>query len=38
MIILNFANGDMVEHTGNYNAAIEAVEVLDKCISKIMIL
>lgn len=36
MIILNFANGDMVGHTGNYNAAIEAVEVLDKCINKII--
>ena len=36
MIILNFANGDMVGHTGNYNAAIEAVETLDKCISKII--
>lgn len=36
MIILNFANGDMVGHTGNYDAAIRAVETLDKCIHKII--
>lgn len=26
LIILNFANGDMVGHTGDYEAAIKAVE------------
>ena len=36
MIILNFANGDMVGHTGNYEAAILAVETLDNCLSKII--
>ncbi|MCI6265925.1 MAG: 2,3-bisphosphoglycerate-independent phosphoglycerate mutase [Erysipelotrichaceae bacterium] len=36
MIILNFANGDMVGHTGNYEAAICAVETLDKCLKKIV--
>lgn len=36
MIILNFANGDMVGHTGNYEAAIIAVETLDKCLEKII--
>ena len=36
MIILNFANGDMVGHTGNYDAAIKAVETLDKCLDKII--
>ena len=36
MIILNFANGDMVGHTGNYDAAIKAVETLDKCLNKII--
>lgn len=35
LIILNFANGDMVGHTGNYEAAITAVETLDKCLTKI---
>jgi len=36
MIILNFANGDMVGHTGNYNAAIIAMETIDKCLTKII--
>lgn len=34
-IVLNFANGDMVGHTGNYDAAKIAVEFLDKCIGRI---
>ena len=34
-IICNFANGDMVGHTGNLNAAIQAVEVLDECLGMI---
>ena len=33
--IMNLANGDMVGHTGNYDAAVEAVEDMDKCIEKI---
>ncbi|AXX93269.1 phosphoglycerate mutase (2,3-diphosphoglycerate-independent) [Malaciobacter molluscorum LMG 25693] len=28
-IVVNFANGDMVGHTGNYDAAIKAVEAVD---------
>lgn len=36
LIILNFANGDMVGHTGNYEAAIKAVEAVDNCIEKII--
>jgi 2,3-bisphosphoglycerate-independent phosphoglycerate mutase len=35
LIICNFANGDMVGHTGDLNAAIKAVEALDQCIGKI---
>ena len=35
-IILNFANGDMVGHTGNYEKAIEAVEHVDICLDKII--
>ncbi len=35
VIILNFANGDMVGHTGNLDAAIKAVETLDECVYKI---
>ena len=36
VIILNFANGDMVGHTGNLEAAIKAVEVVDECLGKII--
>jgi 2,3-bisphosphoglycerate-independent phosphoglycerate mutase len=32
IIILNFANPDMVGHTGVFNAAVRAVEAIDKCI------
>lgn len=35
LIICNYANGDMVGHTGNINAAIKAIETLDICIFKI---
>ena len=35
LVILNFANGDMVGHTGVLNAAIKAVETLDDCLEKI---
>lgn len=35
VIIANFANADMVGHTGNMSAAIEAIEHLDKCLGKI---
>lgn len=33
--IMNLANGDMVGHTGNYEAAVKAVETLDNCLGKI---
>ncbi len=35
-IILNFANPDMVGHTGNLEAAIKAVEAIDECVGKIV--
>lgn len=35
LVILNFANGDMVGHTGSLKAAIEAVEVMDYNLGKI---
>lgn len=35
LIVLNFANSDMVGHTGVENAAIEAVEVIDRCLKKV---
>jgi len=34
-ILINFANADMVGHTGNLQAAIKAVEVVDSCLGKI---
>ena len=34
-IICNFANGDMVGHTGNYDAAVKAIEVLDECLGRV---
>lgn len=35
VIIVNYANGDMVGHTGDFNAAVKAVECLDTCINRI---
>lgn len=35
-IICNYANGDMVGHTGNLNAAIKAVETLDTCVARVI--
>lgn len=35
-ICLNFANADMVGHTGNMNATIKACEVVDKCVGQIV--
>jgi 2,3-bisphosphoglycerate-independent phosphoglycerate mutase len=35
MIICNFANADMVGHSGNYDAAVEAIEALDGCLGKV---
>lgn len=35
-IISNFANADMVGHTGNYAAAVKAIETLDQCLRKII--
>ena len=34
-IVVNFANGDMVGHTGQFDAAVAAVETLDECLSRI---
>lgn len=34
-VICNYANGDMVGHTGNYSAAVQAIEVLDTCIGRV---
>ena len=34
--VLNFANGDMVGHTGNLPAAITAVETVDRCVGRVL--
>ena len=34
MIIINFANPDMVGHTGVESAAIKAIEVVDECVGR----
>ena len=36
VIIMNYANGDMVGHTGIIEKAIEAVEALDTCVGKVI--
>ena len=35
-IILNYANPDMVGHTGNLEAAIKALETIDECVGKVV--
>ncbi|MEA3398265.1 MAG: alkaline phosphatase family protein, partial [Patescibacteria group bacterium] len=34
-ILINFANPDMVGHTGNLSAAIKAIEFIDKCVARL---
>jgi len=36
LIVVNFANCDMVGHTGKLDAAIKAVETVDKCVGKVV--
>ena len=36
VIILNYANPDMVGHTGSLPAAIKAVETIDECVGKVV--
>ncbi|MGE5090412.1 MAG: 2,3-bisphosphoglycerate-independent phosphoglycerate mutase [Candidatus Levyibacteriota bacterium] len=35
-IVCNYANGDMVGHTGNFEAARRAIETLDACIGRVV--
>ena len=35
LVIVNYANGDMVGHTGDLNAAIAAVEAVDTCLGRL---
>ncbi len=36
LYIVNFANADMIGHTGNFDAALRSVEVLDECLGRLM--
>ena len=36
LIVCNYANGDMVGHTGSFDAAVKAVEVLDDCLRRVV--
>lgn len=35
VLVVNYANGDMVGHTGVFDAAVQAVEALDVCVDRI---
>ena len=36
LIVVNYANGDMVGHTGDYKAAQRAIEVVDECVGRLV--
>ena len=36
LIVVNYANGDMVGHTGDIDAAIRAVETVDTCLGRLV--
>ena len=36
LVIANYANADMVGHTGNFEASVRAVEVIDECLGKVV--
>jgi 2,3-bisphosphoglycerate-independent phosphoglycerate mutase len=36
VIVCNYPNGDMVGHTGNFNAAVKACEAVDTCIGRVV--
>ncbi len=35
-IVVNFANGDMVGHTGVMDSAVKAIEIVDECVGKVV--
>ncbi|WOE30674.1 MULTISPECIES: 2,3-bisphosphoglycerate-independent phosphoglycerate mutase [unclassified Acinetobacter] len=35
LLVVNFANGDMVGHTGVFDAAVKAVEAVDRCLGRV---
>jgi len=36
VVICNFANADMLGHTGNFQAAVQAIEALDHCVGRVI--
>ena len=36
LIVVNFANGDMVGHTGVLESAVKAIEIVDECVGKVV--
>lgn len=36
LIVCNYANGDMVGHTGNFDATVQAVAALDQCLGRVL--
>lgn len=36
LIVVNYANPDMVGHTGNFDAAVEAIACVDKCLGELI--
>ncbi|MBP2649571.1 MAG: 2,3-bisphosphoglycerate-independent phosphoglycerate mutase [Firmicutes bacterium] len=36
LVVVNFANGDMVGHTGHLDAAIKAINVVDECVGRVV--
>jgi 2,3-bisphosphoglycerate-independent phosphoglycerate mutase len=37
LIVVNYANGDMVGHTGVFNAAVAAIETVDACLANVIV-
>jgi len=35
-VICNFANADMLGHTGDFNATVKAIEIIDECLGKVV--
>lgn len=36
LVVLNYANPDMVGHTGNYDATVKAIETVDTCLGRLL--
>ncbi|OUE40181.1 phosphoglycerate mutase (2,3-diphosphoglycerate-independent) [Billgrantia desiderata SP1] len=36
LIVCNYANGDMVGHTGDFDAAVKAIETVDACVGRVV--